>query len=129
MSEQITLTLPDGVLRRAEGVALRLGRPVADVLAETIEVALQPLGPAAESEAAALAWSDGQVLAAADAQLAPDDDRRLSELLDRQQSGRLASGEGPQLAALMERYQDGLLRKAQGVREAVRRGLKRPPSP
>lgn len=126
MSERITLTLPDRVLRRAERVALRLGRPVADVLAETIKVALQPLGLAPENEEAAAGWTDRQVLAAADAQLVPDDDRRLSELLDRQQVGRLADNDRSELTALMERYQDGLLRKAQGIREAVRRGLRRP---
>ena len=46
MTTQITVTLPDAVLRRAELLAQRTGRAVADVLAETIELSLRPLGTA-----------------------------------------------------------------------------------
>ncbi len=50
MTTQITVTLPDFVLRRAEVLAQRTGRPVADVLAETIELSLRPLGAASDQE-------------------------------------------------------------------------------
>ena len=44
MSTRVTVTLPEDVFARAERLAVRAGRPVADVLAETIELSLRPLG-------------------------------------------------------------------------------------
>ena len=129
MSAQITLTLPDDVLRRAELLARRTHRPVADVLAEALELSLNPLATSADNEEPMAAWSDAKVLAAADAQMSGAEDARLSELLDRQQAGLLTDAERGETAALMERYQDGLLRKAQAIREAVRRGLREPLQP
>jgi hypothetical protein len=69
------------------------------------------------------------VLAAADVQIPPAEDERLSDLLTRQQAGTLTDTERPELAALMELYQRLLLRKAQALREAVRRGLRAPLEP
>ena len=68
MSEAITLTLPDDVLRRAELVAERSRRPVADVLADAIEASLKPLATPASREEPMTAWADAKVLAAAEAQ-------------------------------------------------------------
>lgn len=122
MSAQITVTLPEDVLQRAEWWARRAGRPVADLLAETIEASLRPLAAPAEGERPLTAWSDDEVLAATNADLTPANDQRLTELLDRQQAGILAGAEPAELTALMHLYQQGLLRRAQAVREAVRRG-------
>jgi hypothetical protein len=127
MSTPVTLTLPDDVLARAETLARRIGRPVEAVLADTIDVALRPLG--ANGEPPVAEWSDEQVLAAVDAGLPPAADARLSALLDAQQADRLTTPERSELAALMQLYQDGLLRKARAVREAVGRGLREPPEP
>jgi hypothetical protein len=127
MSAQVTVTLPDDVLARAETLARRVGRPVEVVLADTIEVSLRPLG--ANGEPPVADWPDEQVLATADAGLPLTADQRLSELLDAQQAGRLTPPEHADLAALMQVYQDGLLRKARAVREAVRRGLREVPGP
>jgi predicted DNA-binding protein len=127
MSAQITVTLPEDVLQRAEVLAERMGQPVADLLADTIEVALRPLGGENNDDALVRTLSDDQVIAAADAELPSDEDRRLSELLERQQADLLVNAEKSELAALIERYQDGLLRKAQAWREAVRRGLRESP--
>jgi len=70
------------------------------------------------------AWSDQEVLAAADGGMPAAADERLSELLNRQQAGLLKDTEHAELTALMQLYQQGLLRKAQALREAVRRGLR-----
>jgi predicted DNA-binding protein len=40
MSAQVVLTLPDEVLQRAKTLARRVGRPVEDVLTETIALSL-----------------------------------------------------------------------------------------
>ena len=59
-------------------------------------------------------------------QMEPDQDTRLSELLDRQQAGLLTEAERPELQALMQIYQESLLRKATALSEAVQRGLMEP---
>ena len=129
MSTQITLTLPDETYRRAAHLARLTGRTVADVLADTIDISLQPLGTALVSSKPVSELSDEEVLSAADAQMEPVQDQRFSALLDRQQAGKLAGDERPELLALMQVYQEGLLRKAQVLNEAVRRGLRNPLAP
>jgi hypothetical protein len=75
-------------------------------------------------------WSDEQLLAAADNPgLAPTEDRRLSELLDRQQAGALTAGKRSEFMGLMEKYQTQLLRKARALCESIRRGLRPPLQP
>lgn len=129
MSKNITLTLPDDVLRRAELLAQRTRRPVAEILAEAVSLSLNP--PSADPDPPALMtdWSNAEVLAAADAEMPEQEDARTTELLDRQQAGTLTEAERAEKAALMERYQAGLLHKAQAPREAVRRGLRAPLQP
>jgi len=128
MTEQITVTLPTAVFQRAQVLAERAGRPVNDLLAETIELSLRPLGVEEDVRPLA-AWSDEEVLAGASAEMPQQLDHRLSELLHRQQAGALADVERSELQGLMECYQRGLLRKAQALREAVRRGLMGPLQP
>ena len=123
MSKQISLILPDDVLRRAEVLAGRSGRLVADVLTEAIEVSLDPLGLASADARPPTAWSDEEVVAAAKATMSPAEDRKLSELLERQQASTITADEREALRGLMQVYQEGLLQKAQGLSEAVRRGL------
>lgn len=129
MSSQITLTLPDDILQKAELWAKRSGRPVGDLLAETIELSMRPLGSPHREERPPTNWTDQEVLANADLEMPDDEDKRLSDLLDRQKAGLLANGEQAELVGLMELYQLGLLRKAQALREAVRRGLREPLKP
>jgi len=76
-----------------------------------------------------ISWSDEEVLAATESELPCLEDQRLSDLLHRQQAGTLAAPEQPELQVLLEMYQRGLLRKAQALREAVRRGLREPLQP
>ena len=128
MSTQVTLTLTDALWEQAGVLARRTGRDVADLLAETIELSLNPLG-ACEAERPVEEWTDQDLLAALDSQLSLADDQRLSELLDRQQAGALTAAEQAELRTLMQAYQDVLLRKAQKLREAVRRGLRERPAP
>ena len=109
------------------------GKPTAaqvgELLAETIELSLQPLGDAARDELLPNAWSNDEALSNADLQMPAPEDERLSDLLDRQQAGSLTAAERSELTALMSLYQRLLLRKAQGLREAVRRGLRPPVQP
>lgn len=125
MGMQVTLTLPDQVWQRAEAWAQCTGREVADLLAETIELSLDPLGHA-DRERSLETWSDHAVFAAVESTMPADEDQRLSELLDRQQAATLSADERLELRALMQTYREGLLRKARAVREAVNRGLREP---
>lgn len=129
MSTEITLTLSDITFRRAQRLASLVERPVGDLLSETIELSLAPMDEQPDRDAALAALPDDEVLAMADLRLPADQDARLSRLLDDQQAGRLAEADRLELFALMQGYQDGLLRKARGLREAVRRGLRPALSP
>jgi ABC-type metal ion transport system substrate-binding protein len=129
MSTQVTVTLSDEAYRHVERLAQLMGRNVADVLADTIDLSLTPLGPPSEKIKSVSELSDQEVLSLADLQMDPAQDRRLSVLLDRQQAGLLTEAERAELLALMQIYQEGLLRKAQALHEAVRRGLREPLEP
>ena len=62
-------------------------------------------------------------------QMVPEQDRRLSVLLQKQQERVLSAAEQAELVMLMQVYQEGLWRKAQAIREAVRSGLHAPLEP
>ncbi|NJL91580.1 MAG: hypothetical protein HC916_18710 [Coleofasciculaceae cyanobacterium SM2_1_6] len=126
MSTQITITLPDEVYQRAELFARLANRDIASILADTIQLSM----PAVRANVLDLEpianLSDEQVLALTNLQMEPDQDSRLSELLDRQQAGLLIEDEHLELQALMQIYQENLLRKATALSEAVKRGLIEP---
>jgi hypothetical protein len=126
MSAQITLTLSEDLLRRAEILARRVGRPVTDVLTETLDVSLKPLGATGDDSEPISAWTDEAVLALADVKMSATEDERLTDLLGRQKHGPMSPAEESELATLMNIYQDGLMRKAMALHEAVRRGLREP---
>ena len=128
MATRVTLSLPDDLYRRAEGVARLTSRDVADVLADAIALSLLSFSDLS-AQARPEDLTDEDVLKLADDQLEPSQDRRLSELLGKQQDGILPPEERAELAALMQVYQERLLRKAQALNEAVRRGLRQPLAP
>ena len=127
MSTQLTLDLPENLVARAQTIALRAGQSVNDLLAESIELSLKPWGTVVEGDIHQC--GDEEVLTACDLELSTEDDRRLTELLQRQQAETLLVHEQAELASLMQVYQEGLVRKAEALREAVRRGLRGPVQP
>jgi predicted DNA-binding protein len=131
MSTQVTVTLPDDTYRRAEYLARLTGRDIADVLAETIDLSLQPLGVQHAADQPMAELSDTDVLAVADSQMDLAQEVRFRELLEaaRRQAGHLTQEDRAALLALMQVYQEGLLRKAQAFHEAVQRGLRPPLAP
>lgn len=129
MTIRVTVTLPDTTYHRAEELARLTGRTIDDILAETIDISLQPLGSLPQGGEPMSALPDADVLAIAESRMEPDQDRRFGVLLDKQQAGTLTDDERSDLLALMQVYQAGLLRKAQALREAVRRGLREPLEP
>ena len=126
MNTQITITLPDEVYQRAERFARLANRDIASVLADTIQFSIPPISPEAAALEPVSALSDEQVMALTQLQMESEQDARLSDLLDRQQSGILTEIERIELQTLMQIYQEGLLRKATALSEAVKRGLMEP---
>ncbi len=126
MGTQITITLPDEVYRRAEKFALLANRDLATVLADTISLSIPGVSSQTETFKPITELSDEEVMALTELQMEPEQDRRLSELLDKQQARMLTEAERPELQALMQVYQEDLLRKATALSEGVQRGLMKP---
>lgn len=129
MSTQVTITLPDEVYQRAERFARLANRDVASVLADTIQLSMPLIRADGFDLESVSDLSNEQVLAVTKLQMEPDQDARLSELLDRQQADLLGEAERTELQTLMQIYQEGLLRKATALSEAVNRGLIAPLTP
>lgn len=105
MSTQITLTLPDETYRRAIQLARLTGRDLAELLVNTLDISLQPLGTELAADKPVTALSDAELLAVAESQMEARQDQRISDLLDKQQAGSLTEAERPELLALMQVYQ------------------------
>ncbi len=126
MSTQVAVTIPEQVYKQAKRLAQLTHCQVSDLLAEAITLSLSPVATSSDVCPPVAELSDKEVLALTKLELPAAQDRRLSNLLRRQQAGKLTSSERIELIALMHAYQEGLLRKAQSLREAVRRGLTEP---
>jgi predicted DNA-binding protein len=129
MGTQITLTIPDETYQRAEHLAQLTGRNIADVLADTLDISLNAVRKGSFAGKAVAELSDAEVLELADSMMGKQQSARLSILLDKQQAGKLDSADAAELLDLMQHYQDGFLRKAQALKEAVQRGLRKPLEP
>ncbi len=129
MGRRVTLELSDEVLERAERLATLAQRDVSQVLTEALAAVLPPLDLVSEENSHVRELSDEQVLRLADLRLRSAEAFRLSELLDRQQSGTLTQAERMDLLSLMQIYEANWLRQAEALAEAVRRALREPLSP
>ncbi|MBE9198562.1 MULTISPECIES: hypothetical protein [unclassified Nodularia (in: cyanobacteria)] len=126
MSTKITITLPDEIYQRAERFAHLANRDVASILSDTIKLSIPPVSTNVNSFESVSTLTDEQVLALTELQMEPEQDTRLSELLDCQQADTLNEDERLELQTLMQVYQEGLLRKATALSEAVKRHLIEP---
>jgi hypothetical protein len=129
MSTEVTLRLSDDVVRRAKRMATMSGSKLESVLAQAVELSFTPLDSKIDPMTPMSSLSDSEVLAICSLEMARKDDIRLSRLLNKNQAGTLKESGKQELDALMKLYQAGLLRKAQALREAVRRGLREPLTP
>ncbi|MEH2331925.1 hypothetical protein [Nostoc sp.] len=108
---------------RAERFARLANRDVASILVDTIQLSIPPVSGDISNLEPVSVLSDEQVLVLTKLQMESEQDARLSELLDLQQSGILTEGDRSELQTLIQVYQEGLLRKATALSEAVKRGL------
>jgi predicted transcriptional regulator len=115
MSQQITIEVPEQVVRRATQVAAQTERSVEEVLALWLENAV--------TEPPFCDLSDSEVLALTELRLTDEQKAALSELLAQNEEGTLDAEGQKQLDELIRLYEQGLLRKSQALRVAVQREL------
>jgi hypothetical protein len=115
---QITLEIPDDVVREAKAVAQRTGQDIEVILATWLDKM------AAELPVESL--SDERILELCDLQMTDKQQSELSDLLARNRESQLHPDELARLEALMQIYRRGMVRKAEALKVAVQRGL-RPP--
>ncbi len=123
MSIQVTLNLPESVYHQAEQLAQLRCQDVAEILSETLTLLLPPGSLELNLPDDITQASDTDLLNLTQIELAPEQDQRLSALLDRQQATPLTTAEQSELNQLLERYQQGLLQKAQALNAGVQRGI------
>jgi hypothetical protein len=126
MGTRVLLEIPTETYRRAERLAQLTDREVTEVLKDTLELSLPSLELSQVAQKPVRELSDEAVLELTELEMIGKEDARLSELLDRQQAGRLSAFERTELVRLMQVYQEGLLLKAEALAEAVYRGLRLP---
>ena len=124
MAKQITLTISDEILRKAEGLATLMDRPIEEVLVDVIQVSLPDLGTMSSLPINHL--PDEELLTLAQAKMQEPQNKRLSELLDKRQSRFLSGIEQSELTSLFQIYLRLWLSQSEAMVEAVRRGLMKP---
>jgi Arc/MetJ-type ribon-helix-helix transcriptional regulator len=123
---EISVKLPDYLYRDVSRLAKTKKKSVSAIIKNAVSRAvsdeLEDLGrPLA-------ACSDEEVLALANMKMSEAENRRMSELLGKQSEDAITPLERNELEAVMRVYQAGNLRKAQGIAEAVHRGLIKTPA-
>lgn len=129
MSSQILVTLPDNIYERVQQLAKLTDKNLDEVVFTIIESAAPSNLQEFEVSIPIEQLNDDEVLAISQLQMLPEQDSRLSELLHKQQDNDINETERLELNALMRIYERGLLRKSEGLREAVMRGLRPPLEP
>lgn len=120
---QVTIDLPQETYKRAKRFAHLLNRDLSVVLAETVVSSLPSLSDEADALPSVSKMSDAMVLELANSTMAEEQDKRLSELLEKQRENLITASEKQELDELMQIYNEGWLRKTAGIVEAVQRGL------
>ena len=123
MATQVTITLPDEIYQRAERFALLANRDVDSVIADTIGSSLSSMRLHLDSLEPIENLSNSQVLALSTLQMDPEQDSRLSQLLEKQRERQLFVNEPQELETLMQIYREALLRKTAALVETVKRGI------
>lgn len=116
--EQITLQVPNRVVRQVAYKALQNQQRIEEILTEWLERAVTEI-PVEE-------LPDEEVLTLTELQFTPKQQATLSELLIRNREDKLDAEGRRELDELRRLYEQGLLRKAQALRVAVKRGLREP---
>ena len=118
---EVTISLPDKVFAKVANLASKTHRRVDEIIAEKVERDFS--SDTSELERPLAGCSDAEVLAVANMKMSEAENKRMSELLDKQREETITPLERNELDALFRVFQFGNLRKSQGIYEAVQRGL------
>lgn len=128
MSVKVTLDRSSDIVEHATQVGQSMHRSVEDVLTDSLET----LWPIVDNVAIRKVYADvtllpdEDVLALANLKMSAEQNDRYEDLSSRSKEEELSQAEQLELLSLMQISRLGLLRKAQGLSEAVRRGLRKP---
>lgn len=126
----IPVQVPEPLYRRLERTAKLTRRTVDEVLASTIAVALPSMSDLPEmlaTELTGMIWLNDEALrAAAQPTFTLEQQKRLSELNDREDQKPLSESEQVEREALLAEYQRSVLRRAQALAVLAQRGFQVP---
>ncbi len=118
---EVTISLPEKVFANLSNFADKSHRRIDEVIAEKIERDFSI--DTAELEKQIAVCSDDEVLELAEIKMSESEDKRLSDLLSKQNEGNLSTNEQKEMWELMEISRLATLKKAYALREISRRGL------
>lgn len=122
---EISVKLPNGLYQDVSHLARAKKKSVAQVIKNAVRKAV---ADDAETLDGSLAdCSDDEVLGLANMKMSEPENRRMRELLEKLREETITPLERNEADALFRVYQVGNLRKAQGIVEAVGRGLIKTP--
>jgi predicted CopG family antitoxin len=122
---EINVKLSNSLYQDISHLARTKKKSVAEVIKNAVKKAVEE--DAEILERPLVDCSDDEVLALANMKMSEAENKRMSELLDKQREEKITPLERNELDALMRVYQFGNLRKSQGIYEAVQRGLIKTP--
>lgn len=122
----VSVQIPERIFQRLQRIAEATYRPVEEVLATTVSVAL-PQSPSlppdlADDLAAMTMFSDEALWAATESILAPAQRRRLNQLSHAGGHRPLSVAESAELAYLVDLYDRAVLRRARALSILAHRG-------
>lgn len=117
----ITVEMPENLYQNVALLAEKTNRRVDEIIIDKLEEDFSVESVAFEQNVSE--WSDEDVLALANLKMPAAQSERMSELLDRAQAGLITNLEQNELEIYLQSCQLATLRKADGIVEAVKRGL------
>ncbi|MDQ3634110.1 MAG: ribbon-helix-helix domain-containing protein [Acidobacteriota bacterium] len=122
---EVSVKLPDSLYKNISQIARTKKKSVAEFVRNAVKKAVDEEAESLERTLAGC--SDEEVLALANMKMSEAENKRLSELSDKQREETISPLERNEFDALFRVYQVGNLRKSQGIYEAVQRGLIKTP--
>jgi hypothetical protein len=123
----VSVQVPEPIYRRLQRISQATYRPIEDVLATTVSVALPAsldLAPELADDLAAMSmFSDEALWAATESSLSPSQRRRLNQLSHAGGLRSLSAAESAELTHLVDLYDRAVLRRARALAILAHRGF------
>ena len=122
---EISVKLPNSLYQDVSHLAETKKKSVGEIIKNAVKKAVAEESETLERPLAGC--SDEEVLGIANMKMAEAENKRMSELLYKNQADTLTPLERNEMESMVFVYQVGNLRKSQGIAEAVLRGLLKSP--